>query len=56
MCLYQDTHHARLALLRVRAAHCSAWGTQYPSLVMEVRLIADKSVFSSSFSLRLTDL
>lgn len=30
--------------------------TQYPSLVMEVRLIADKSVFSSSFSLGLTDL
>lgn len=32
------------------------WKTQYPSLVMDVRLIADKSVFSSSFSLCLTDL
>lgn len=41
----------------VWVAYCSlVWRTQYPSLVIEVRLIADKSVFSSSLSLRLTDL
>lgn len=44
-------HHSVWERLIVRQ-----WRTQYPSLIMEVRLIADKSVFSSSFSPCLTDL